>query len=152
VLVQREEPSVIWALLAAFLTHKPPWVQSVVVGICVGCFATAAVESNDRDPTVAASLSLVIVVGLVAGTAFYLGLRAQRRRESVGAPPPQWTTVTYVVVWVLSIAAAVLALFGDGGLRVALLTVVPIVLLAPTALAGLRLALSGAKQGLQRAR
>jgi hypothetical protein len=41
-------------------------------------------------------------------------------------------------VWVLSLLAAVRALFGAGGLKVAALAIVPIVLLAPPALGGIR--------------
>jgi hypothetical protein len=41
-------------------------------------------------------------------------------------------------VWVLSLLAAIRALFGEGGVIVAALAIVPIVLLAPPALGALR--------------
>jgi hypothetical protein len=46
--------------------------------------------------------------------------------------------VAYAGAWLLSIVAALLALFGDGGLKIAVLAIVPIVLLAPPALLGVR--------------
>jgi hypothetical protein len=45
----------IWALLAAYLTKRPPWVQALVFGLCVGLFVATAAEANERDvPTVPA--------------------------------------------------------------------------------------------------
>lgn len=44
----------------------------------------------------------------------------------------------YGVVWLSGLAAALLALFGEGGFKVTILAVVPLVLLAPTAFYGIR--------------
>jgi hypothetical protein len=129
----------IWALLAAFLTKRPPWVQAVVVGLCTGLFVTAGAKANERDPLISSVVLLVVAVGVVAGVAFYLALRAQLRHGwAAGSPPPRWVNLLYAAVWVLSLIAAIRALFGDGGLKVAVLAIVPIVLLAPPALVGIR--------------
>lgn len=60
------------------------------------------------------------------------------RGQSAGTDPPAWVHVAYAGAWLLAIAAAVLALVGAGGLKVAVLAIVPIVLLAPPALVGIR--------------
>jgi len=129
---------VIWALLAAYLTKRPAGVQAVVFGLCAGLFLTAAVESDDRDPGIGTVVLLVLGIAVVLGGAFYLGLRARLRRRTGGDGPPTWVQIAYSGAWLLAIVAALLALFGDGGLRVAVLAIVPIVLLAPPALVGLR--------------
>jgi hypothetical protein len=79
----------IWALLAAYLTKRPAWVQAAVFGVCTGLFVTAGAEADSGSPT--------------------------------------WVHVAYSGAWLLSIAAAVLALFGAGGFKVAVLAIVPIV-------------------------
>ena len=129
----------IWALLAAFLRKRPPWVQAAVVGLCAGLFVATAAEANQRTPLIGTVCALVLVVGVVTGALFYLGLRAQRHHgwPTTGAPPA-WVSAVYVTVWILSILAAVRALFGEGGFKVAVLAIVPIVLLAPPALFGVR--------------
>ena len=85
----------------------------------------------------------VLVWGCTAGALFYAGVVVQRRRGWVpGEPGPAWLYGVYTVVWLFGIAAAVYALLGEGGFKVAALTVVPLVLLAPTALQGIRMALT----------
>ena len=129
----------IWALLAAYLGKRPAWVQAVVFGLCAGAFVATAAKANERNPLISSVVLLVLVAGAVAGTAFYLGLRAQQRHGwRAGTAPPLWVDLTYAAVWVLSLLAAIRALFGEGGLKVALLAIVPIVLLAPPALGGIQ--------------
>jgi hypothetical protein len=130
-----KEDRMIWALLAAYLGKRPAWVQAIVFGLCVGAFIATAAKANERNPLISSVVLLVLVAGAVAGTAFYLALRARQRHGwKAGAPAPVWVNVAYTAVWVLSLLAAVRALFGDGGLKVAALAIVPIVLLAPPAL------------------
>jgi hypothetical protein len=129
----------IWALLAAYLAKRPAWVQALVVGLCAGLFIATAAEANERNPLIGSVVLLVLVAGAVAGTAFYLALRAQQRHGwTTGTAPPLWVGLIYAAVWVLSLLAAIRALFGEGGLKVAALAIVPIVLLAPPAVAGIR--------------
>jgi hypothetical protein len=54
---------------------------------------------------------------------------------------PRWLYAVYAAVWVFGIVAALFALLGVGGFKVAALAIVPLVLLAPTALYGIRLTL-----------
>src|SRR3954449_3290617 len=77
----------IWALLAAYLTKRPAWVQALVFGLCAGLFVTAAAESRNRDPAIGAVVLLVLGVGVGVGGAFYLGLRAGLRRGRPGTEP-----------------------------------------------------------------
>jgi hypothetical protein len=129
----------IWALLASFLTKQPAWVQAVVLGLCTGLFVATMAKVNERGPLISSAVLLVLVAGAFAGTAFYLALRAQRRRGwSPGTAAPAWVDLAYAAVWVLSLLAAIRALFGEGGLKVAALAIVPIVLLAPPAVGGIR--------------
>jgi hypothetical protein len=129
----------LWAMLAAFLTRKPPLVQAVVVGACTGLFVAAAAQANERNPTIGRTAVLVLVWGGVAGALFYAGLIYQRRHGWVPSEPgPGWLYGVYTVVWLLGILAAIAALVGAGGFKVAALTIVPLVLLAPTALQGIR--------------
>ena len=128
----------IWALLAAYLTKRPAWVQASVVGLCAGLFIATAAEANERDPLISSVVPLVLVAGAIAGSAFYLALRAQQRHaRKTGTAPPLWVGLSYAAVWVLSLLAATRALFGEGGLKVATLVIVPIVLLTPPAVAGI---------------
>src|SRR5688500_4529607 len=90
----------IWALLAAYLTKRPPAVQAVVFGTCAGLFAAAVATSDVRNPLIGSVVLLVIVVGVLAGGAFFLSLRA---RGAPGAAPPAWVHVAYAGVWLLSI-------------------------------------------------
>jgi hypothetical protein len=124
----------IWALLAAYLTKRPPAVQAAVFGACAGLFVASVANSDVRNPLIASVVLLVLVVGVLAGGAFFLSLRARRS----DAAPPAWVHVAYLTVWLLSIGAAVRALFSAGGFKVAVLAIVPIVLLAPPALVGIR--------------
>lgn len=70
----------IWALLAAYLTKRPPWVQALVFGLCVGLFVATAAEANQREPLISTVVLLVLTAGVIAGGAFYMALRAQRTR------------------------------------------------------------------------
>jgi heme/copper-type cytochrome/quinol oxidase subunit 2 len=129
----------IWALLAAFLTKRPAWVQAVVVGLCTGLFVAAGAYANQRDPLINSVVLLVLAVAVVAGVGLYLALRARLRHGwAAGSAPPTWVSLVYAAVWLLSLIAAISALFGAGGLKVAVLAIVPIVLLAPPALVGIR--------------
>jgi hypothetical protein len=129
----------LWAMLAAFLTRKPPLVQAAVVGVCTGLFVAAAAQANERNPTIGRTAVLVLVWGCVAGALFYGGLIYQKRHGWVPSEPgPTWLYSVYAVVWLVGLLAAVAALLGAGGFKVAALTIVPLVLLAPSALQGIR--------------
>ena len=65
----------IWALLAAYLTKRPPWIQAVVFGLCVGLFVAAAAHANDREPVLSTVVIQVLALAAVVGGPFYLGLR-----------------------------------------------------------------------------
>jgi len=137
-----EESNMLWALLATYLTRKPPLVQAVVVGLSAGLFVTAAAEANQRDPQISNTVLLVLAWGIGLGAAFYAGLVTQHRHGWMPENPgPGWLYAAYAAVWVLGLVAALFALFGEGGLKVAALTIVPLVLLAPPAIDGIRLAL-----------
>jgi len=128
----------IWALLAAYLTKRPPWVQAVVVGACTGLFVAAVANADARDPRIGSIVVQVVTGAVASGGAFFLALRAGLRRRREESGPPTWVHAAYAGVWLLSIGAAVRALLSDGGFKVAVLAVVPIVLLAPPALLGIR--------------
>jgi hypothetical protein len=129
----------LWALLARLITRQPPLFQAVVLGLCVGLFVTAGAQANTRDTVVEKAVLQTAVAGVIAATLFYLGLlRSRRQPDRVGA---DWRDGVYVMVWLLGSAAAVMALFGQGGLKVAALAIVPLVLLAAPALQGFRLIL-----------
>lgn len=135
----------LWALLAAFLTRKPPLVQAAVVGLCVGLFVATAAQANERQPSIQSTLLLVLIWGCATAALFYAGLVLQRRHGWVpDEPGPGWLYAVYTAVWLFGILAAVMALLGAGGFKVAVLTVVPLVLIAPTALEGIRIGLRGA--------
>jgi hypothetical protein len=73
---------------------------------------------------------------------FYAGFVVQSRRgRTVDHGAPNWLYAVYAVVWVFGLAAALFALVGGGGFKVAALAIVPLVLLAPTALYGIRMIL-----------
>jgi hypothetical protein len=130
----------IWALLAAFITKKPPWVQALVLGVSTGLFVTALAEANDRDPVFSRVIVEVLVSGTIAGGLFYAGLRWQSRRGwQPDAPGPRWLYAIYAAVWAAALIACINALFGEGGFKVAVLAIVPLILLAPTAFQGIRL-------------
>jgi hypothetical protein len=65
----------IWALLAAYLTKRPPAVQAAVFGACAGLFVASVANSDVRNPLIASVVLLVLVVGVLAGGAFFLSLR-----------------------------------------------------------------------------
>jgi hypothetical protein len=132
----------VFALLAKFLLTQPPLVQAVVLGLCTGLFVTAMAEANERDPAISKTVWLVLIWGSVATALYYAGFVFQRRRgREVDRAAPSWLYAVYAAVWVFGMVAALFALLGDGGFKVAALAIVPLVLLAPTALYGIRLAL-----------
>jgi peptidoglycan/LPS O-acetylase OafA/YrhL len=132
----------VWALLAAFLRNRPPWAQAVMFGMCTGLFVAASAMGVQRIARMGSATPVVLVVAAFAGGAFYVALRSHLRSRSAARERGAWVHVAYAAVWLFSVCAAVRALLGAGGLRVAVLAIVPIVLLAPPALVGLR-ALSG---------
>jgi uncharacterized membrane protein len=138
----------IFALIAKFLLNAPPAIQAAVLGLCTGLFATASTEANDRDPLLRTVVAEVVAIGLLAGVAFYLSLRADQRRRGRAEQSAVWVYGVYVVVWVGALTAAVAALFGAGGIKVAALAIVPLVLLAAPAFEAFKLLLhwSGAGQ------
>jgi len=130
----------LWALLAKLLLRQPPLVQAVALGLSTGLFATAAAEANNRDPKVSSTVWLALVWGGASAALYYAGFVVQRRRGPAGdGSASGWVYALYAAVWILGLVAALLALLGDGGLKVAALAIVPLVLLAPSALHGLRL-------------
>ena len=132
----------LWAMLAAFLTHKSPLVQAIVVGACTALFVAAAAQADERNPNIERTALLVLVWGCAAGALFYAGLRYRRQRGwAPSQPGPGWLYGVYTVIWLLGIVAALAALLGAGGFKVAALTLVPLVLIAPTALQGIRMRL-----------
>ena len=94
----------LWALLAGFLTKKPPAVQALVVGLCTGLFVAAMAEANHRTPRISSTILLVVVVATVSGALFFAGLRAQRDAARSSTAPAVWIVATYMGVWILSIA------------------------------------------------
>jgi hypothetical protein len=132
----------IWALLAAYLTRKPPLVQAIVLGLCTGLFVGAAASANDRDPVLGRVVVQVLVVAIVFGAAFHAGLTLQRRHGwNPDQPAPAWLYLAYTLVWLLALMATIASLLGAGGFKVAVLAIVPLVLIAPTAFLGIRLVL-----------
>jgi hypothetical protein len=127
-----------WALLAAFLRNRPPWVQAAMFGICMGLFVAAGAMGVERISRIGPATVLVLVVASFAGGAFYVALRAHLRSRAVARQPAAWVHVTYVAVWLSLVSAAIRALLGAGGVRVAVFAIVPLVLWAPPALVGLR--------------
>jgi hypothetical protein len=129
----------LWVVLARFIMKRPPWLQSVIFGLCAGLFVTAAAEADQRNPLISTTVLMVLVIAVVVGVGFYLSLRAQMRHGwTTDATPPTWVNLAYPAAWLLSVLAAIAALLGAGGFKVAVLAIVPIVLLAPPALIGIR--------------
>lgn len=129
----------VWALLAKFLLSKPAWVQAVVLGLCTGLFVTAAAEANERDPALNKTVVMFLVWSVFAAVLYFVGFTIQTRRGALSEhAAPGWLYALYAVVWLLGLTAAVMALLGDGGFKVAILAIVPLVLLAPTAFYGIR--------------
>ena len=81
---------------------------------------------------------LVLGVGVVTGGAFHLALCAHLHSAATARPRALWVHVGNAAVWPLLVSAAVRALFGAGGSRLAVPAVVPIALWTPLALVGLR--------------
>ena len=106
----------IWAFPAAYLRRRPACVQALVFGLCVGLFNATAATANQREVLLNSVVLLVLVAGAVTGAAVYSALRAQQRR-AVDATAPVWVDLANLAVWVLSLLAAVRALFGVGGLK-----------------------------------
>jgi len=132
----------VFALLAKFLLSQPPMLQAVALGLCTGLFITAMAEANERDPTISKTVWLVLIWGGVATALYYAGIVFQRRRgREADRAVPNWLYAVYAAVWVFGVVATLFALLGAGGFKVAALAIVPLVLLAPTALYGIRLAL-----------
>ena len=60
------------------------------------------------------------------------------RSRAARRPTTTLVRAAYAVVWLMAVTAAVGTLLGDGGMKVAVFAIVPIVLLAPPALVGIR--------------
>jgi hypothetical protein len=102
------------ALLAAFLRNRPPWVQAVMFGMH-GTLRRRQRHGRSAHSRIGSATPVVLVVAAFAGGAFSVALRSHL---CAGQRP---------------LCAAVRALLGAGGSRVAVLAIVPIVLLAPPA-------------------
>jgi hypothetical protein len=82
---------------------------------------------------------MVLAWGAAAAAGYYAGFRVQNRQDDpANHTAPRWLYALYAVLWLLGMAAAIMALVGNGGFKVAVLPIVPLVLLTPTALYGLR--------------
>jgi len=125
----------LWALLAAFLLRRPAWMRAVVLGSCLALFVAAGVYPH--QPLVGPALPRTVAVAVLTGGVFFHGLRSAARRPP-GAGAPTWWQIACPAAWLLLVGAAVRALVGEPGPRVAVLAVVPIVLLASPAVAGIR--------------
>jgi hypothetical protein len=128
----------LWALLAAFLRNRPLWMQAAMFGFCVGLFVAASVVGVQRVAQLGPATALLLVVATLTGGAFYAALAAHLRCRSDARRPAVWVDVTYVLVWLTVLSAAVGTLLAAGGVRVAVFAIVPLVLLAPPAVLGLR--------------
>jgi len=132
----------VFALLAKFLLKQPLVVQAVVLGLCTGLFVSALAQANERNPVISSTMRLVLIWGAAAAVLFYAGFVVESRRGRAAVhDAPNWLYAVYAVVWVFGMAAALFALLGDGGFKVAALAIVPLVLLAPTAWYGIRMIL-----------
>jgi hypothetical protein len=118
-------------------------VQAVVLGVCTGLFVTTAAEAQERAPVLEVVAGQILVTAVVAAALFLVGFRMQHPRPG-GGENRRWLHWLHCAVWLVGIAAAVYALFGQGGVKVAALAIVPLVLIAPPALQGLRLILGRA--------
>ena len=118
----------LWALLAAFLRRRPPWAQAVVFGLCTGLFVAASATDLQRIARIGPVTFLVLGVGVVTGGAFHLALCAHLHSAATARPRALWVHVGNAAVWPLFVSAAVRALLGAGGSRLAVPAVVPIAL------------------------
>ncbi len=71
----------VWAVLAAFLTKKPPAVQAAVLGLSLGLFVAAAAEADKRDSLLSSMLAIAVVTGAFGG-------RPVRRRPHLSTTAP----------------------------------------------------------------
>ena len=126
----------LWALLAAFLRRRPPWLQAGMIGLCTGIFVVANVNAGQRDLPLGPAAALVLAAAVPVGWAYSRALRAERRSRAAGRPNTSRVHAAYAAVWLIAVTAAVGTILGDGGVRVAVIAIVPIVLLSPSALAG----------------
>ena len=133
----------LWALLAAFLRRRPPWLQAGMVGLCTGIFVVANVNAGQRDLRLGLAAALVLIAAVPIAWAVFRALRAELRSRAAGRPARSWVHAAHAAVWLMSVTAAVGTIFGDGGVKVAVIAIVPIVLLAPPALIGIRALLRG---------
>jgi hypothetical protein len=132
----------IWALLAAFLRNRALWVQAVMVGACTGLFVAAGSLGGSRAVSPGSGTFVVLVIALVAGGAYYGAQRRQPRGRGQAQPRGPRVDVAFIAVWIALVVTAIRTLVVGGGPRVAVFAIVPLVLLAEPALAGVR-ALSG---------
>lgn len=126
----------LWALLAAFLRRRPPWVQAGMLGLCTGLFVVADVNAGQRDLRWIVAVALGLTIAAPSAWGFFRALRAEVRGRTAGRQRAPWVHVASAAVWLAAVTAAVSTLLGDGGVRVAVIAIVPIVLLAPAALVG----------------
>jgi hypothetical protein len=109
-----------------------------MVGLCTGTFVVANVNAGQRDLPLAPAAALVLAAAVPIGWAFSRALRAELRSRAAGRATTSRVHAAYAAVWLLSVAAAVGTILGDGGVKVAVIAIVPIVLLAPPALTGIQ--------------
>lgn len=128
----------LWALLAAFLRRRPPWMQAGMVGLCTGLFVVANVNAGQRDLGPGPAAALVLAAAVPIGWAFSRALRAELRSRAGGRSTTSRVHAAWATVWLMSVTAAVGTIFGDGGVKVAVIAIVPIVLLAAPGLMGIR--------------
>jgi hypothetical protein len=126
----------IWALLAAFLMRRPAWMRALVFGTCLGLFVAA--EVYPREPLRSTAVVLTVAVAVLTGGVFFHALRTGAGPSPGAGGAPTWVAIACPGAWLLVVGAAVRALVVEHGARVAVLAVVPIVLLAPPAVAGIR--------------
>ena len=120
----------IWAAMAAFIRNRSARTQSIVFGSCCGLFIAAGANATHRNPAIGSVAVWALAAAGVTGLAFHLVLRDARRHR--------WVRAACAVAWLGAVVAAGLALFGQAGVRVAAITIVPIVLLAPFAFQGVQ--------------
>jgi len=100
-----------------------------VLGVCTGLFVTTAAEAQERAPVLEVVAGQILVTAVVAAALFLVGFRMQHPRPG-GGENRRWLHWLHCAVWLVGIAAAVYALFGQGGIKVAALAIVPLVLIA----------------------
>jgi hypothetical protein len=108
-----------------------------MVGLCTGIFVVATVNAGQRDLRLGLAAALVLTAAVPISWAFSRALRAGLRSRAAGRQGRSWVHAAHAAVWLLSVTAAVPTVFGTA-VRVAVIAIVPIVLLAPPALIGIR--------------